>query len=164
MTRRIDLVTVAAVAENGVIGRDGELPWPSIEADKRQYRDRIADSPIILGRRTFDSMRDDLPGTDQIVLSRSVSSIDVETAHAASGVDDARDVAESLGAPCAYVVGGAAIYELFQPVVDRMVLSRIPVEYEGDSSFPEWDAAEWALRDRTEYDEFTLEIWDRAGG
>ena len=65
------LVSVAAVAENGVIGRDGELPWESIPADKRQYRNRVADAPVILGRRTFDSMRDDLPGSHQIVLSRA---------------------------------------------------------------------------------------------
>ncbi len=163
MSGSIDLVTVAAVAENGVIGRGGELPWPSIEADKRQYRERIADSPVVLGRQTFDSMRDDLPGSSQIVLSRSTSDVDVATAHAASGVDDAIQVLESLGADPAYVIGGGAIYELFQPVVDRMVLSRIPGEYDGDTCFPTWDDENWILRDRTVYDEFTLEEWERAG-
>jgi dihydrofolate reductase len=162
MTGRIELVSVAAVAENGVIGNDGELPWPSIEADKRQYRDLIADSPVILGRRTFDSMRDDLPGSAQIVLSRSVAEIDVETAHAASGIEDAVGIVESLGADRAYVIGGAGIYALFEPIVDRMVLSRIPGEYDGDSYFPDWDADEWTVLKRTEYDEFTLETWERA--
>ena len=56
----MELVSVAAVAENGVIGNDGELPWPSIPADKRQYRGRVAGSPVVLGRRTFKSMREDL--------------------------------------------------------------------------------------------------------
>lgn len=157
----MELITVAAVAENGVIGRDGEIPWPSIPADKRQYRERIADSPIILGRVTFDSMREDLPGTVQIVLSRSEQSYDIESAHHASGIDDAVGIAESLGAERAYVIGGAGIYELFQPVVDRMVLSRIPGEYEGDAYFPEWDRDEWNLVDRVPYDEFTLEEWVR---
>jgi dihydrofolate reductase len=69
---------VAAVAENSVIGRNGELPWPSIPADKRQYRTRIADWPVVLGRRTVDSMRADLPGTAQVVLSRSASEYDSE--------------------------------------------------------------------------------------
>ncbi|MEF8781314.1 MAG: dihydrofolate reductase [Haloferacaceae archaeon] len=155
------LISVAAVAENGVIGRDGELPWPSIPADKRQYRERIADAPVILGRVTFDSMREDLPGTAQIVLSRSESSFDVETAHHASGVDEAVEVAESLGARRAYVIGGAGIYALFQPAVDRMVLSRIPGEYEGDAYFPEWDSEEWLLLDRVDHGEFTLEEWIR---
>jgi dihydrofolate reductase len=160
----MELVTVAALAENRVIGREGELPWPSIPADKRQYRDRIADSPVILGRVTFDSMRDALPGTAQIVLSRSTSDYDVESAHPASGVEDAVDVVESLGADTAYVIGGAGIYELFQPHVDRMVLSRIPGEYEGDSYFPEWDRTEWARTDSTDYEAFTLEEWIRASG
>lgn len=101
----IKLITVAAVAENGVIGRKGELPWPSIPADKRQYRNRIADWPVILGRRTFDSMRDDLPGTARIVSSRSVS------------------------------------------------------EYDDDAYFPEWDANEWVVVERTPYDDFTPEEW-----
>lgn len=157
----MELVTVAAVAENGVIGRDGEIPWPSIPADKRQYRERIADSPVILGRVTFDSMREDLPGTAQIVLSRSESEYDIESAHGASGVDDAVAVVESLGGDRAYVIGGAGIYDLFHPVVDRMVLSRIPGEYEGDAYFPEWDPDEWDLIDRVDYDDFTLEKWVR---
>lgn len=157
----MELISVAAVADNGVIGREGELPWPSIPADKRQYRDRIADSPVILGRITFDSMRDDLPGTAQIVLSRSESSFDVESAHHAADVEDAISTAESLGADRAYVIGGAGIYELFQPVIDRMVLSRIPGEYPGDAFFPEWDAAEWNRIDRIEYDAFVLEEWIR---
>ena len=157
----VELVSVAAVAENGVLGRDGELPWPSIPADKRQYRERIADHPVVLGRVTFESMLNDLPGSAQIVLSRSESEFDVETAHHASGVDDAVAIAESMGADRAYVIGGGGIYELFQPVVDRMVLSRVHGEYEGDASFPEWDTGEWELVDTEAYDRFTLEEWTR---
>lgn len=159
----MELITVAAVAENGVIGRDGELPWPSIPADKRQYRNRIADHPVILGRRTFDSMRDDLPGSAQVVLSRSVSEFDVETAHHAGGVDDAVATVESLDSDRAYVIGGAAIYDLFQSVVDRMLLSRVPGEYAGDAYFPEWDSEDWDLIESTHYEEFTLEEWVREG-
>ncbi|GAB6859945.1 dihydrofolate reductase [Haloplanus litoreus] len=157
----MELITVAAVAANGVIGRDGDLPWPSIPADKRQYRARIADSPVILGRRTFDSMRDDRPGTAQVVLSRSAPTYDVESAHHATGVDDAGATVESLGSDRAHVIGGAAIYDLFHPVVDRMVLSRIPGEYEGDAYFPDWDHDEWTVVDRTPYEKFTLEEWVR---
>lgn len=160
----MELVAVAAVAENGVIGRDGELPWPSIPADKRQYRERIADHPVVLGRRTFDSMRDDLPGSAQVVVSRSVSAFDVPTAHAASGVDEALATLESFGADRAYVIGGAAIYELFMPVVDRMFLSRVPGEYEGDTTFPEWDRKELTLVETTPYEAFTLEEWVRTDG
>lgn len=157
----MELSTVAAVAENGVIGRDGELPWPSLPADKRQYRERIADWPVILGRVTFDSMRDDLPGTAQIVLSRSEPEYELESAHHVAGVDNAVATIENLGADRAYVIGGAGIYDLFQPVVDRMVLSRIPGEYDGDAYFPEWNPDEWNRGDQVSYDDFTLEEWIR---
>jgi dihydrofolate reductase len=160
----MELISVAAVAENGVIGRDGELPWPSIPADKRQYRDRIANDPVILGRVTFDSMREDLPGTAQIVLSRSATEFDVASAHHAAGVEDAIEVAASMGAERAYVIGGAAIYERFQPVVDRMVLSRVPGEYDGDAYYPEWDPTAWELVETVEYEGFTLEEWVRTEG
>lgn len=159
--RDVELISVAAIAENGVIGRDGELPWPSIPADRQQYRDRIADYPVILGRETFEAMRDDLPGTAQIVLSRSEREYDVDSAHHAAGVDDAVKIAHTLGASRTYVIGGGGIYALFQPYVDRMVLSRIPGEYEGDIYFPEWDPDDWNLVNAVDYEEFTLEEWVR---
>lgn len=160
----MELISVAAIAENGVIGDDGELPWPSIPADRRQYRSRIAGHPVILGRRTFDSMRDDLPGVAQIVLSRSQDAVDVEGAHVASGVDEAVALVEELGYDRAYVIGGGAIYDLFQPHVDRMVLSRIPGSYQGDVTFPEWDTDDWRRTETVDYGEFVLENWVRADG
>ncbi|MFB6308832.1 MAG: dihydrofolate reductase [Haloarculaceae archaeon] len=157
----MELVSVAAVAENGVIGRDGELPWESIPADRRQYRARVAGAPVVLGRRTFESMLEDLPGNHQIVLSRTERDFPVESAVHAGDVDEAVGIAESLGAERAYVLGGAAIYALFQPHVDRMILSRVPGEYDGDARFPEWDADEWVLVSRSDEPGFTLEEWVR---
>lgn len=157
----MELIAVAAVAENGVIGKDGELPWPSIPADRRQYRSRIADWPVILGRPTFESMRDDLPGRAQIVLSRSAPDYDIDSVYIVNGLEEAIETLESLGNERAYVIGGASIYELFQPVVDRMLISRVPGEYEGDAYFPDWESQDWTLKQRTEYEDFTLEEWER---
>jgi len=157
----MELVSVAALSENGVIGRSGELPWESIPADKAQYRRRIADDPVVLGRRTFESMLDDLPGRVQIVLSRSERNYGVDSAVHADGVETAIERAKSFGADTAYVIGGGAVYELFQPHVDRMLLSRVHGTYEGDTYYPEFDTAEWELTDETAYDRFTLEEWRR---
>lgn len=157
----MELISVAAVAENGVIGDDGELPWPSVPADRRQYRARVADAPVALGRRTFESMREALPGTVQVVLSRTEREFDVDTAHHASGVADAVAVAESLGLDRLYVLGGGAIYELFQPHLDRMYLSRVPGEYEGTVTYPDFDETEWDLVSESDEDGFTLEEWVR---
>jgi len=173
----VQLVSVAALAENRAIGRDGEVPWPHIEADVRQYRERVAGSPVILGRRTFDSMRDDLPGSRQIVVSRSAEAVDVPTAVVADGVESAIARAEAIAdgadtddgiagdgdtAPV-YVLGGGAIYELFQPHLDRMVLSHVTGSYEGDTFYPAWDAAEWTVAAETPFDRFTLREWVRRG-
>ena len=159
------LVSVAAVAENRVIGNDGEVPWPHIEADVRQYRERVAGSPVILGRRTFDSMRDDLPGSRQIVVSRSVDAVDVPTATVANGDDEAielaREAAAEVGVDTAYVLGGGGIYALFQPRLDGMVLSHVDGAYEGDTRYPEWDEADWEIAEETAYDRFTLREWAR---
>lgn len=188
----MQLVSVAALAENRVIGNDGGVPWPDLPADVRQYRARVADAPVILGRRTFDSMRGDLPGSRQIVVSRSVDAVDEPTAVVADGVDAAIALASELVAepaatgatggvagetspadsgaldgtvePVVYVLGGGAVYELFQPHVDRMVLSHVDGVYEGDTRFPAWDEAEWTVADETLYEGFTVREWVRRAG
>jgi len=155
----MELVSVAAVAENGVIGRGDEVPW-DLPEDVRQYRERVADHPVILGRRTYE-MFENPPGTAQVVLSRSEHDWDRPTAHHAGSVDEAVAVVESLGDDRAYVIGGGGIYDLFQPHLDRMVLTRVPGEYEGDSYYPEWDEDDWRLVDTEAYENFTVETWDR---
>jgi dihydrofolate reductase len=157
----MELASVAAVAENRAIGLDGELPWDRLEGDKEQYRARVAGQPVVLGRLTFESMLDDLPGSAQVVLSRTGREFDVPTAHHAASVEAAVEVLEELGAEVGYVLGGGKVYELFQPHLDRMFLSRVPGSYEADSFYPEFDETEWRLVETTEYDGFTLEEWVR---
>lgn len=157
----MELASVAALAENSVIGNEGELPWESIPADKKQYRERVANSPVILGRRTYESMLADLPGRVQIVLSRTEQEFDVDTAYYVDSVASARELAAGFNPERAYVLGGGGIYELFQPHLDRMFLSRVHGEYNGDIYYPEWDSSEWELIEETAYDRFTLEEWVR---
>lgn len=158
----MELVAVAAIADNLAIGFDGELPWSSIPADKQQYRERVADAVVILGRRTFESMRGDLPGRSQIVLSsRHDYDPGVDSAHHALNVEAAIDLAERLDGDVAYVLGGAAVYEALLPHLDRMVLSRVPGAYDADVFFPQWRREGWELTETVEHDGFTLEHWRR---
>lgn len=157
----MEVIAVAALADNLVIGSEGELPWESISEDKRQYRARVRDSPVILGRKTFEAMRDDLPGSIQLVLSRSDREWGRNSAYGVTSVEEALTFASSRGAKEVYVLGGAKIYELFLPYCDRMVLSRIPQSYPGDSTFPEWNKDEWEKVNTTQFDEFKLEEWVR---
>jgi len=157
----MELVSVAAISENLVVGDDGEIPWESLPEDHEQYRTRVAQDPVILGRRTFDAMRDDLPGRAQVVLSRTDREYDIATAHHAGGVEAAIECARALDAETVYVLGGAAIYALFQPHLDRMVLSRVPGEYEGDAFYPEWNPKRWELVSEDPREGFTIVHWER---
>ena len=156
------LVSVAAVAANGVIGDDGAVPWPPLPADVEQYRARVADAPVVLGRRTFDSMREDLPGTHQIVVSRRLETLTEPTAVVAADVEEALALAsERTTDDVAYVLGGATIYALFQPFVDEMALSHVDGQYDGDARYPSWDPDEWTVAAETAYEGFTVREWHR---
>ena len=158
----MQLVSVAALAENRVIGADGDVPWSPIPEDIDRYRERVADAPVILGRRTFEAMRGDLPGVRRIVLSRSVESVPDPAAVVASDVESALAEARRLAPDgSVYVLGGGAIYELFQPHLDRMVLSHVHGSYEGDTRYPAFDETEWEVASETPYDRFTIREWVR---
>jgi len=155
----MELISVAALSDNRVIGDGDDIPWESIPEDKQQYRGRIANYPVIMGRRTFE-MFEDLPGRIQIVMSRSEREFAADTAFHAGSVDEAVEIATRY-ADRAYVIGGGGIYELFQPHLDGMILSRIPGEYEGDAFYPAWDDEAWRLVEETPYEGFTLQEWTR---
>jgi dihydrofolate reductase len=157
-----EVVAVAAVSENGVIGDGNELPW-HVPEESSQYRRRVADEVVALGRRTFEMMADDPAGDRRIVLSRSRRSYDDPDAYPADGVEEALSVARDLGADPLYVLGGEAIYRLFLPHCDRLLLSRIHGEYEGTAHFPAFDREEWTIVEETPYERYTIEEWHRRG-
>jgi dihydrofolate reductase len=162
MEPEIRLESVAAVAENGVIGDGDGVPW-NLPAEVRQYRQHVAGAPVIVGRRTFESMQSDPdpPGRVRIVLSRTPRTDDDPATVHVSGVDEAIERAAALGDDVAYVLGGGEIYALFLSHVDRMRLSRVAGEYEGDVFYPDYDREEWRLTDRTPRDGFAVEVWER---
>ena len=155
----MDVVAVAAVAENGVIGDGPTLPWHYPE-EVRRYRERVAGGTVAIGRRTFE-MFDDPPGARRIVLSRTEREYDDPSVSHASGVEESIEQGRSNGASVLYVLGGAAIYGSFLPYCDRMYLSRIDGKYDGEATFPDFDASEWELIDERRFDGYTLETWDR---
>jgi dihydrofolate reductase len=130
---------IAALAENGVIGRDNALPW-RIPADLARFRRLTLGKPVIMGRKTYESIGRPLPQRLNIVLSRrelalpeGAVSVDGPAAAMAAG----GDAAETM------VIGGAEIYRLFMPLARRLYLTRVHAEVEGDTRFPPFDAAEW---------------------
>lgn len=126
-----DLFLIYARAANGVIGRDGALPW-RLPADLRRFKAMTLGKPMIMGRKTFDSFPSPLPGRRHIVLTR-------DAAWTAEGAEVAHSLDEALalaGDGEVAVIGGAEIYRLFLPLAPRIELTEIHADYPGDTEMP----------------------------
>ncbi|MDO7836232.1 dihydrofolate reductase [Sphingobium sp. HBC34] len=133
-----EIVLVLARADNGVIGRDGDLPW-RLPADLKHFKAITAGHPMIMGRKTFDSLPGLLPGRRHIVLTR-------DSGWTGKGAEVAHDVDAALAqaaAPSVMVIGGAEIYRLFLDRADRIELTQVHVDAVGDTVIPCPDPAHW---------------------
>jgi dihydrofolate reductase len=135
----LSIVTlVVARAENGVIGRQGKLPW-HLPGDLRHFKTLTMGTAMVMGRKTFESLPGLLPGRAHIVLTR-------DPGWSAEGAQVARDVAGAIAlgeGPRLSVIGGAEIFELFLPVADRIELTEVHARPEGDIFLPAFDPAHW---------------------
>ncbi len=125
---RPEIILIVARADNGVIGIDGKLPW-HLPADLRRFKQLTMGAPMIMGRKTFDSLPGLLPDRRHIVLTRNTD-WDEDGAETAQSVEDAMRLAN---APHVSVIGGAEIYRLFLPRADRIELTEVHVEALGDT-------------------------------
>ncbi|MDG5488769.1 dihydrofolate reductase [Sphingomonas sp. BGYR3] len=127
-----------ARATNGVIGRDGDLPW-RLPADLKRFKALTMGKPMVMGRKTFESFPSPLPGRRHIVLTRDAnwSASGAEVAHS---VDAALALAGDV--PDVAIIGGAEVFALFMPMADRIELTEVHAEPEGDASVPAF-GPEW---------------------
>jgi dihydrofolate reductase len=131
---------VAAVARNGVIGRDNAIPW-HLPEDARRFRALTMGHPVVMGRRTWDSLPErfrPLPGRRNVVVTRNVV-WNAEGAERAGSLDEAFRLL--AGAPQIFVIGGAELYAEAFPRADELVVTEIDAEIQGDVFFPTWDQA-----------------------
>ena len=171
---RIELVLVAAVAENGVIGRGGTLPW-RLKSDMQGFRATTWGKPVVVGRTTYLSFsKRPLPGRTNIVVSRNASF----AAHGAlvsgrldAALEAARGDALRRAADAIAVVGGADIYAQTIGFADRLVITRVHLQPAGDTKFPAIDPDIWQEVERTAHragpdDEadFTVLVYERRAG
>ncbi|KAA6187819.1 dihydrofolate reductase [Thiohalocapsa marina] len=133
------IVLVAAMAHQRVIGRDNRLPW-HLPADLAHFKRLTLDRPILMGRRTFDSLPGLLPRRRHIVISRDPGFC--PPGCEVVGSPDAA-LAAVAGEPEVMVVGGASIYRAMLPLAQRMELTLIDADIPGDTQFPHWDASAW---------------------
>ncbi|MFV0663784.1 dihydrofolate reductase [Denitromonas sp.] len=132
-----EVVLIAAVARNGAIGKDNALPW-RLKADLAHFKATTLGHPIVMGRKTWESLGRPLPGRTNIVISR-------DPGYAAPGARVVGSLAEATAA-CAdnatvFVIGGAQIYALALPLAARLLLTEVDVEIDGDAFFPVIDQA-----------------------
>ena len=143
---RIHLALIWAMAENGVIGRDGDLPW-RLPGEMKYFRAITLGKPVIVGRKTFESFPKPLPGRTNIVVSRNFEH-DHPRVRVAADLDRAiaigREVAEADGVDEIMVAGGAELYALALPRADRLYMTLVHAEIDGDTRFPEFDRSEFA--------------------
>lgn len=162
----MDLVIIAAVAANGVIGDEGDIPWHHPK-DLQHFKETTTGHPVIMGRRTYESIVRDLggplPGRTNVVLSRSNPDVP-EGVVVARSVDEAVAAAEATGTDAAYVAGGGAVYEAFLDRGDRMVLTELHAAHEGDTVFPDWDTDGWRETTREKCDAFDFVRYERVDG
>lgn len=156
---------VVAASENGVIGREGGLPW-HVSSDLKLFKEITLGKPVIMGRRTWESLpRQPLPGRRNIVITRRADFV-AESAELVHSVDEA--LAVCAGEAEVSIIGGGQVYAEAMSRTDRIYLTRIHLEVDGDTFLPELKASEWHEVERRRFArgerddaEFTLIVMDR---
>jgi len=161
----MSLTLIAAVSENGVIGRDGDLPW-RLRDDMRWFMRRTRGATVIMGRRTYESMNAPLPDRRNIVLTRDEN-------WSADGVEVARSIEQALALTEAddetFIIGGSAVYAAALPHATRIDITRVRARVEGDTRFPDVDWSRWTITSAEDHPAdadndhpFTIEVWQRS--
>lgn len=157
----MSVTIVVAIGDNGVIGRDGELPWPPT-GDLAHFKALTMGRPMVMGRTTFASIGRPLPGRTSIVLTR-------DPTWTADGVEVEHDLDAALASAAAlsdetFLIGGAQVYAeaLAAGLVDRMVVTRVHQSPDGDAWFPDVDWSRWPETSRETHDGFDIVTHDRA--
>ena len=141
----IEIVLIVAVAENGVIGSDNAIPW-RLRSDQARLKAMTMGKPIVMGRKTFVSLRRPLPGRTNIVVTRDAAfraAGAVVTTSLAAAMDAARGDALRRSVAEIAVIGGAEIYAQSMERADRLELTEVHARPDGDTRFPAIDAGKW---------------------
>lgn len=141
------LAIIVATDEQGLIGKDNDLPW-RLSADLQHFKRVTMDKPIIMGRRTHESIGRPLPGRQNIVISSRDN-------YQAQGCDVVNSLDEALALCRAQeevmIMGGASLYQQTLALADKLYLTLVHTRLEGDTWFPDWSAEEWELVSREDH-------------
>ncbi len=156
----MNISIVSAMTNNRIIGSNNTLPW-RIPEELQYFKEVTMGKPMIMGRKTFASIGNKpLPGRQAIVLTNKDLQKQNNT-YFVNSVEDALQIAQDVGTEEVMVAGGAMVYQQFLPIANKMYLSIIKNDYEGDTLFPEYNEDDWVTIKTTEYQEFTTYIFER---
>ncbi|MBB4076599.1 dihydrofolate reductase [Bartonella fuyuanensis] len=143
----ISICLIAAVAENGIIGREGAMPW-HLSTDLQRFKVLTLGKPIIMGRKTWDSLKKPLPGRTNIVITRD-RTFSAEEAVIAHSLPQACSFATSIASQNdvkeIFIIGGGEIFQQGLHMADKIFLTEVLVSIEGDSFFPVFDKENWTI-------------------
>lgn len=138
---------IVAMSKNHVIGVDNKMPW-HLPADLKHFKELTLGKPIVMGRKTYESIGKPLPGRENIILTRNPD-FDVPGCWVTGDIEAVfqkyQDVPEIM------IIGGAQLFEHCLPLADRLYLTYVDLEIKGDASFPFFDTSEWQEIERVEY-------------
>ncbi|WP_277252033.1 dihydrofolate reductase [Neptunomonas phycophila] len=147
------LAMIVAQSSNRVIGRDNKLPW-YLPGDLKYFKQATMGKPIIMGRKTFESIGKPLPGRLNIIISRDAS-FTAQGIKVVMSLPEAIELAESQalidGVDEAMIIGGAQIYALALPEVERLYITQVHADIEGDAYFPEFNRSQWTELGREDF-------------
>lgn len=157
---------IVAAASNNAIGKDGKMPW-HLPNDMKHFKNITWGMPVVMGRKTFESLGKALPGRKNIVISRQPA-WNAEGVVVVKNMEDALFVAKQTDANEVMVIGGGEIYRAMMDKARRIYLTRVEAEPEGDTFFPSIDPAQWYLvsQKNHEADEknpynYSFQVWER---
>ncbi|MGZ5246814.1 MAG: dihydrofolate reductase [Flavitalea sp.] len=166
MENKIRLSLVVAASENNVIGKDNHLLW-HLPNDLKFFKNTTWGMPVIMGRKTFESVGKPLPGRTNIVISRQ-EGWSAEKITVVRSLEEAIEQSSSMDAREAYIIGGGEIYKQSMDLADRIYITRVHTELEGDTFFPAIDTNKFELvsslpfeADEAHQYAYTFEVWQR---
>lgn len=157
---------IAAMSRNRVIGKDNQIPW-HLPADLAHFKRTTLGKTVLMGRKTFESIGHPLPGRRNIVISRNSDYI-ADGIEVIASIDSLYDMTKNNEIDELFIIGGGHLYELFLPITNRLYLTKIDVDVDGDTYFPDFEHKDWTLLEskRHESDElneypYCFEFWRR---
>lgn len=151
------LVIIAALARDGTIGDGGKIPW-HIPGDLKRFKRLTLGHPVIMGRKTWESIGRPLPGRRNLVLTRRAQIAGAEC------FPDLDAALATCGDETVFIIGGAEIYRLALPRADELYLTQVPLEVTGDTKFPAYDRNEWVEISRETWPDHEFVIYRRRYG